>query len=120
MDLFTLKNYCLSKQAVTESFPFDDTSLVLKVMDKIFAIISIDEMPLSINLKCDPEKAIQLRNDFPDNIFPGYHMNKKHWNTIKLTQGLPPALTFALVDHSYDLVVQNMPKKLQASLKLPE
>lgn len=116
MDIESLRAYCIAKTGVAESFPFDDTSLVLKVADKIFAILSLDTPP-SINLKCDPERAIELRAQYPEGIAPGYHMNKQHWNTLRLDTGLTPALVRELVDHSYQLVVDSLPRKKRALLE---
>jgi predicted DNA-binding protein (MmcQ/YjbR family) len=104
-----IRFYCLSKPNTDESFPFDNDSLVLKVSGKIFAIISL-EPPFYINLKCDPEKAIELREIHPF-IVPGYHMNKKHWNTIYLDSA-PIQLVQDLIDHSYNLISKSIkPKK---------
>lgn len=114
-----LYDYCLKKKGVTETFPFDDTTLVLKVLGKMFLLTSLkgwEEGKPSINLKCDPIEAENLRVNYK-NILPGYHMNKKHWNTLKLNQGdLQPSLVLQLIDHSYDLVVKGLPKKLKDTL----
>jgi len=109
------RNYCLRKKGVTEEFPFDETTLVFKVMGKMFALTSLNDLALSVNLKCNPEKAIELREQFED-IQPGYHMNKKHWNTIDVSPSIPPKLVIELIDHSYDLVVSGLTKKLKAEL----
>ena len=106
-----IRSYCLSKNKVSESFPFDDTTLVFKVHNKMFAILSLDKDPLQMNLKCDPEKAIELREEFHQ-VIPGYHSNKKHWNTIIL-EDIDPNLIFSWIDHSYQLVWNNLPKKLK-------
>ena len=87
MNIETLREYCISKKGVSESFPFDKVTLVFKVMNKMFALTSLDGA-LSINLKCDPEKAIKLRQEY-DAVIPGYHMNKKHWNTIAIDGSIP-------------------------------
>jgi len=100
MDLESIRNYCLSKPGVTESLPFDADSPVYKVNGKIFAIINL-KIPCSLNLKCDPEYAIELREKY-DAIKPGYHMNKKHWNTIILDGSISSKLIFSLIDHSYN------------------
>lgn len=113
MDIETFRDYCLAKKAVTESLPFGPDTLVFKVMDKMFALASLDETPLRVNLKCDPERAIQLREEHETSILPGYHMNKQHWNTLVLDGRLDPKLVFQLVDHSYELVVKSLPKKKQ-------
>ena len=109
MDIETIRAYCLTKKGTEEGFPFDDTTLVIKVGGKIFALINLDADP-SINLKCDPDRAIDLREANPA-IIPGYHMNKKHWNTIVLDGSLSKALIMEMIDHSYDLVFQSLPRK---------
>jgi predicted DNA-binding protein (MmcQ/YjbR family) len=106
-----LQAYCLSKRAVTESFPFDETTLVFKVHNKMFALLSLEEDPLRINLKCDPETALELREEYLQ-VTPGYHMNKKHWNTVVI-QDLPWKLLQEWIDHSYDLVWNSLPKKVR-------
>lgn len=117
MDLEYIRDYCLLKSGVEECFPFDQDTLVFKVMGKIFAIIPLERLPLQINLKCDPEKAIALREENPDCILPGYHMNKTHWNTVILESDLPQRLIQYLVNHSYELVVSKLTKKLKEKLK---
>lgn len=115
MNLEDFRNYCLAKKGVTESFPFDESTLVFKVMNKMFALTSLTRLPIQANLKCDPERAIQLREDYDGRIIPGYHMSKKLWNTV-LLQDVPPKLILTLIDHSYDLVVAKLTKKDQALL----
>ena len=105
-----LQQYCLSKKAVTEDFPFGETTIVFRVMGKIFLLASLDSNPLQFNVKCDPEKAIELREQHSA-IQPGYHMNKKHWNTVIIDGSLPAALLKELIDHSYELIVQSLSKK---------
>lgn len=117
MDIETFRNYCLSKKGVTEDLPFGPDTLVFKIMGKMFALASLDEVPLKVNLKCDPEGSLILREEYPAWILPGYHMNKKHWNSLVLDGNLQKSLVFRLVDHSYDLVLQALPKKLQQELK---
>ena len=117
MNIEEFRDYCLSKKGVTESFPFDEVTLVFKVMGKMFALIGLDNNPAKANLKCDPEKSIELREEYPDFIIPGYHMNKKHWNTVEIEGNLPRELVIELIDHSYDLVVKGLTKKLQSELK---
>jgi predicted DNA-binding protein (MmcQ/YjbR family) len=95
---------------VTEGTPFGEDVLVLKVAGKIFALSSVDEVPPRANLKCDPELALDLRDRYEE-VTPGYHMNKKHWNTIELGGTIPEAELRAMVDHSYDLVVAHLPKR---------
>jgi predicted DNA-binding protein (MmcQ/YjbR family) len=108
MNIESLREYCLSKKEVTESFPFGDTTLVFKVFDKMFALVNLDE-DLSINLKCDPEKAIELREKFSA-VLPGYHMNKTHWNTIMVNSTVPDNCIKEWIDHSYVEVVKALPK----------
>jgi len=104
MDIEKVRLYCLEKPEVTEGFPFDDTTLVFKVKNKMFALLNL-EGKLSINLKCDPEKAIELREHYPY-VLPGYHMNKKHWNTVLLDQITDDALIRSWIDDSYALVAK--------------
>ena len=118
MDIETYRDYCLSKKGVTEGLPFGPDNLVLKLMGKIFSIASLDEVPLRVNLKCDPERAISLREEHPENILPGYHMNKAHWNTLVLDGSLQKTLIFELIDHSYDLIREGLTKKLKEELDL--
>ena len=115
MDVELLRQYCLAKRGTTEGFPFDNDTLVFKVAGKMYALLSLDEV-LSINLKCDPEYALELREKHPEDIGPGYHMNKKHWNTVRLQRRLGEDLLHQLIDHSYDLVVSKLPKRVQAEL----
>lgn len=116
MDIETVRNYCLNKKQVTESFPFDDKTLVFKVAGKMFALVGLERTPSSVNLKCDPEKALELREHYPEIIVPGYHMSKKHWNTVLLNHKLPEEMYKELIDHSYDLVVAGLPKKVRDTL----
>lgn len=102
MDIVTLRDYCISKKGSEESFPFGDDTLVFKVNGKIFALVSLDG-ELSINLKCDPALAIELRERY-SSVTPGYHMNKKHWNTIMCDGSVPDKEVFGWIDHSYELV----------------
>ncbi len=111
MQLNSLLNYSLSLKGVEETFPFDKTTLVLKVGGKMFLLVDIDDAS-TVNLKCDPEKAIELRETY-SGILPGYHMNKKHWNTVALDGDVDDQLIFDLVKHSYQLVIQSLPKKLK-------
>lgn len=115
MDIEIVRKYCLNKKGVTECFPFDETTLVFKVINKIFALLNL-EFPHSINLKCDPVKAIELREKYEE-IKPGHHMNKKHWNTLDLTGTLKDDLVCELIDHSYELVVKGLPRKQQKELE---
>lgn len=115
MNIEELREYCLSKKGVTESFPFDETTLVFKVMGKMFALTDTED-EFSINLKCDPEKAIELREKYPA-VQPGYHMNKKHWNTIYIDGSLSDDILKTLIEDSYNLVVNTIPGKLKDQLK---
>ena len=115
MHIEEFREYCVSKKGVTEEFPFDEVTLVFKVMGKMFALAPLERLPPQVNLKCDPEKAIELREEYDGVIMPGYHMSKVHWNTLFIEQ-LPPALIFELIDHSYDLVVDKLPKKLKEEM----
>ena len=103
MNIEEIREYVLQMENVTEGFPFGENTLVFKVTDKMFLLISMDEVPLKMNVKCDPEKAIQLREEYPDIILPGYHMNKKHWNTV-LVKGIKNALLIEMISDSYRLV----------------
>lgn len=109
MNIEELRNYCLTKKGVTESLPFDETTLVYKVMGKMFALTDT-ENDFSMNLKCDPEKAIELREKYPA-VQPGYHMNKKHWNTIYIDGSISDVKLKSWIDDSYMLVVSSLPKK---------
>lgn len=115
MDIEAFREYCLGKKGVTETFPFDEVTLVFKVMGKMFAITSLVRLPLSANLKCDPDKAIELRENYDGAIIPAWHMNKTHWNSCVL-KALPRTLLESLIDDSYNLVVSKMTKKQQAEL----
>lgn len=114
MDIDKIRKYCLNKKGVTEGFPFGDDTLVFKVMGKMFCLANL-EPPLSVNLKCDPEKAIELREKFHF-VRPGYHMNKKHWNTIDLDGLINPNNLFEWIDDSYNLVADTLTKKLKEEL----
>ncbi|MDO6595452.1 MmcQ/YjbR family DNA-binding protein [Oceanihabitans sp. 2_MG-2023] len=119
MHIEQLREYCLRKKGVTEHFPFDETTLVFKVLDKMFVLTSLKGWEAgtpSVNLKCDPDYAQELRAEY-QSIEPGYHMSKKHWNTIQLHQNdLQTPFVIQLVDHSYDMVVKGLSKKLRDSL----
>ncbi|MEO5892771.1 MAG: MmcQ/YjbR family DNA-binding protein [Ferruginibacter sp.] len=104
MNIEILREYVIQKPSVTEGFPFGDSVIVFKVNDKIFLLVSLDTDPLQFNVKCDPEKAIELREEFPDTVLPGYHMNKKHWNTVIVDGALSKKQLFEMVDDSYQLV----------------
>ncbi|TBW30040.1 MmcQ/YjbR family DNA-binding protein [Gramella sp. KN1008] len=117
MNIDSIRDYCLDKKGVTEGLPFGPDVLVFKVMGKMFALVSLDEVPLRVNLKCDPERAIELREEYDGAILPGYHMNKQLWNTLILDHRLDPKLVFELIDHSYDLIVESLTKKLKKELE---
>ena len=110
MNIETFREYCLAKKGVTEGFPFDNVTLVFKVMGKMFALTGLDDEILKVNLKCDPERAIELREQFPENVLSGFHMNKKHWNTVTFDGGISEGLFCGMIDHSYDLVVKKLRK----------
>lgn len=114
MNIEELRDYCLSKKGTTEEFPFDEVTLVFKVMGKMYALTSLDG-EFSVNLKCDPEKALELRDEYPA-IQPGYHMSKKHWNTVMMDGSLKNEFIKELIDHSYELVVSGLTKKLKEEL----
>ncbi len=114
MNIEEIREYCLSKKGTTEGFPFDEVTLVFKVANKMYALINLDG-DLRLNLKCDPEKAIDLREEF-EAIKPGWHMNKQHWNTIEMDGSLKTDLIKELIDHSYDLIVSKLTKKQKESL----
>ncbi|MHA7058787.1 MmcQ/YjbR family DNA-binding protein [Aquimarina sp. M1] len=116
MNIEAFRDYCLSKKGVTEEFPFDETTLVFKVMGKMFALTGLNRLPFSVNLKCDPEKSIELREFHPE-IEPGYHMSKKHWNTVNFSDSLTTDMLHELIDHSYNLVVNGLTKKAKQELE---
>ncbi len=114
MNIEVLREYCISKKAVTESFPFDEETLVFKVMNKMFLLTNINK-ELSMNVKCDPERAIELREQY-SSVLPGWHMNKKHWNTVDIDGSISDYQLKEWIDHSYDLIVASLTKKLQNEL----
>ena len=116
MNIETLREYCLAKKAITEGFPFGEDTLVFKVMNKIFLLVSLSSSPLQFNAKCDPDKAIELREQY-DAVQPGYHMNKKHWNTVIADGSLSNALLKEMIDDSYDLIIESLPKKDREALR---
>jgi predicted DNA-binding protein (MmcQ/YjbR family) len=115
MTLADFCEYCQSLPGAEGSMPFGPEILVYKVGGKMFALAVPDELPHRVNLKCDPERALELRDRYED-IIPGYHMNKRHWNTLTLRGKLPPQLVRELTNHSYALVVASLPRKVQDSL----
>ncbi|MEZ5023686.1 MAG: MmcQ/YjbR family DNA-binding protein [Chitinophagales bacterium] len=115
MNIEDIREYCLTKKGVSEGFPFDESTLVFKVLGKIFLLTSLDAQELSINLKCEPLRAIELRETY-DCVKPGFHMNKKHWNTVQVSGELSDQSIFDLINHSYDLVVKGLPKSKRDQL----
>jgi predicted DNA-binding protein (MmcQ/YjbR family) len=114
MDIETFRSYCLSKSGASEHLPFDDRTLVFKVGGKIFALCDIENFE-GANLKCDPERAVELRERYHA-VIPGYHMNKTHWNTVKAGGDVDFNLFKELIDHSYALVVSSLPKREREKL----
>lgn len=115
MNVEELRNYCMAKKGVTETFPFNETTLVFKLMGKMFALMPLDRFPPQINLKCDPDWAEALREKYDGDIIPGFHMNKKHWNTVHIA-ALPDKFVLELTDHSYQLVMSKLPKKIREKI----
>ncbi|MFL1011037.1 MmcQ/YjbR family DNA-binding protein [Flavisericum labens] len=119
MNIEQIRTYCLSKKGTTEEFPFDQDTLVFKVQGKMFALASLkwwERGEAAINLKADPEYSEELRANY-NSVRPGYHMSKKHWNTLYLDEGeLPPHFIKELIDHSYDMVLKGLPKKVRDTL----
>lgn len=109
MNIETIRTYCLEKEGAAESFPFGETTLVFKVAGKIFLLLSLDAVPHQFNVKCEPDKAIELRENY-ENIIPGYHMNKKHWNTVIVDGTLLSSLIKSMIDDSYNLVKPKVKK----------
>ncbi|WP_149276594.1 MmcQ/YjbR family DNA-binding protein [Pareuzebyella sediminis] len=116
MNIEAFREYCLSKKGVSEELPFGPDTLVFKVMGKMFALSGLERHPPQVNLKCDPDRAISLREEYDGAIIPGYHMSKVHWNTLMLEE-LPPKLIIELTDHSYALVVAKLTKKMRSELE---
>ncbi len=110
MDIDIIRDYCLKKKDVTEDMPFGEDVLVFRVRKKIFVLTRLMTRPLSINLKCDPARAIELREQY-ESVLPGYHMNKKHWNTVVLDGTIPAKAVYAMIDHSYEEVLRGSGKK---------
>lgn len=111
MNIETLREYCLSKNHVTETFPFGEETLVFKVVGKIFLLAGLENRD-RFNVKCDPERAVSLREEYEE-VQPGYHMNKTHWNTVYMNGRLSDSHLMQMIDHSYDLIVSSLPKKQQ-------
>jgi predicted DNA-binding protein (MmcQ/YjbR family) len=116
MNIEEFRDYCLSKKGVTEGFPFDETTLVFKVMDKMFALTDTED-EFSINLKCDPEKAIELREQHPETVLPGYHMSKKHWNTVVVDGRISDKILYEWINDSYNLIVDSLTKSKKQELE---
>lgn len=117
MDQEDVRRYCLRKRGkITEEFPFDEEVLVYKVHGKIFLLTNVDELPLSMNLKCDPERAVELRERYAA-VRPGYHMHKKYWNTVTADGTVPDDVLYGLIDHSYDEVVKGLPAAVRKGLE---
>lgn len=116
MHLEEIRDYCLLKKGVEEGFPFGEETLVFKVMGKMFLLIGMDSQPIQFNAKCDPEKAIELRENY-SSVLPGYHMNKQHWNTIICDGSVSDRLIKQWIDDSYDLIVAGLTKKLKTELE---
>jgi predicted DNA-binding protein (MmcQ/YjbR family) len=115
LDPEIIRKYCLEKKSVKESFPFGESTLVFKVSGKIFLLMSLNDHPLQFNVKCDPEKALELRESYTA-VIPAYHMNKKHWNTIIVDGTLSSGQIREMIDDSYALVVRSLPLKERKKL----
>ena len=116
MDIEYIRKYCLAKKSCTESFPFGDEVLVFKVENKIFLLAKLDGAPLVISLKADPEQAVEWRERY-DAVQPAWHMNKKHWNMVRLDGSVPLLIVQGMIDDSYQLVVQSLPAALRKKLQ---
>ena len=116
MHLDVLRRHCLAKPGATEDLPFGPDTLVFRVAGKMFALADLDGLPPTVNLKCDPERAVALRERYAD-VRPGYHMDKRHWNTVGLQGDVPGDVVRDLVDHSYALVVAGLPRRLRDGLR---
>lgn len=120
MNIEDLRAYCIDKGGTTEEFPFDQDTLVFKVMGKMYMLVSLkkwEQGDPSINVKCDPERALKLREQYEEDVLPGYHMSKIHWNTVSVNKNLPDSMIMEFIDHSYGLVVNKLTKKAQEELK---
>lgn len=116
MSIDSFREYCLSKKGVTEDFPFDEVTLCLRVAGKIFAITGLDAADFTVNLKCEPDYAVELRERYPE-VQPGWHMNKKHWNTVDFEGALDGKMLRHLIDHSYEQVVKTLKKAEREALE---
>ncbi|GJH41112.1 DNA-binding protein [Capnocytophaga sp. HP1101] len=117
MNIETFRDFCLALPYATEDMPFGEDFLVFRIANRIFVLMSLNRVPISANLKCEPERAIELREQYPEKIVAGYHMNKKHWNTV-LLESLPETLIKEMVEHSYQQVLAKIPKKEREILAL--
>jgi predicted DNA-binding protein (MmcQ/YjbR family) len=116
VNIENFREYCLAKKEVAETFPFDENTMVMKVAGKMFALTDLVDS-FRMNIKCDPEKAIERRERYAS-VIPGYHMNKTHWNTVFIDGTIPDKTLYEWIDESYDLVVKSIPKKLRTELGL--
>lgn len=116
LNIEQIREHCLKKKGVTEEFPFDEETLVFKVMGKIFLLASLESIPLQINLKCEPEKAVELREEY-EAVQPGYHMSKKHWNTVLIDGSIPKPKILEWIDESYELVISGLKKSERQKLE---
>ncbi len=116
MNFEMVRDYLIKKPYTTEDFPFDETTLVFRVGNKIYALMGLNDEPPRINLKCNPQRALELRESY-NCVIPGYHMNKKHWNTVVMDEDLSWELLRELMDHSYDLIFKSLPKKTKLALE---
>ncbi len=117
MDLSTLRDYCLGKPGTSEDMPFGDGVLVFRVGGKIFALAMVESIPLRFNLKCDPQQALELRERY-ESVLPGYHQDKRHWNTIIADGSVPARELRGMIDHSYELVAKSLNKKDREAMGL--
>lgn len=115
MQVDAFRDYCMKKAGATESAPFGPEHIVFKVGGKMFVLLALDEVPTTANLKCDPDRALELRDRYEE-VRPGYHMNKKHWNTVVIDGGIPDAEVRKMIDHSYELVLRALPKRTRDKL----
>ena len=115
MNIETFRDFCLTLPHTTEDMPFGEDFLVFRICNRIFALTNLEHIPVSVSLKCEPERAVELREEYPDKIVAGYHLNKKHWNTV-LLESLPEVLIKEMVQHSYNQVLAKVPKKEREAL----
>lgn len=115
MQAYAFREYCLGKAGVSDGLPFGPDNIVFKVGGKMFALLALDEVPAAANLKCDPDRALELRDRYEE-VTPGYHMNKKHWNTVLLVGSIPETELRQMIDHSYALVRDSLPRAQRAKL----